>query len=239
MEASLDELSRILDWLDGEGFDDTVLIGGWAVQVYNMWYGSVDIDLVMSGSARDALHRHLRGRGYTEGGVFDEAGFGLNHRAGRIIVESFSRDHPQPFESRREHRLDFSVVDEPDRTVEDEIGGVRVQVPSREVLLAFKLKAAWDRTRRLEEDRSPDPHYEQGKVVKDHADALALLDPAHGGQEIDLAWMAKLYADHPFLVETTREVYRSGDGVDQYDVEPAEAEGWVETLLGLTTGGER
>lgn len=49
--------------------------------------------------------------------------------------------------------------------------------------------------------------------------------------------MARLYDDHPFLVETTRQMYRSGDGVEQYGVDRGRAEEWVETLLGLTIGG--
>lgn len=237
MDASLHELNQILEWLDDEGLDGTVLIGGWAVQAYNMWYGSIDIDLVMTSKARNKLHQHLRSRGYGEGGLFDDEGFGLNHTAGRIIVETFSRDHAQPFEGRRDHRLDFDVLDEAGRTVTGDIDGVKAQIPSREVLLAFKLKAAWDRTRRVEEDRSPEPDYEQAKIIKDHADALALLDPDEGGREIDLEWMARLYADHPFLVDTTRKIYEGGDGVEQYGTTRDEAETWVETLLALAGGG--
>lgn len=235
MEASLKELQRILEWLEKEGFDDTVLIGGWAVQAYNMWYGSIDIDLVMTGDARDRLHSHLRSRGYSEGGLFDDEGFGLNHTAGRIVIETFSRDNPQPFESRRDHRLDFDVLEDPKRTREREIEDVLARVPSREVLLAFKLKAAWDRSRRLEEDRSPDPDYEESKVIKDNADALALLDPSAGGQEIDLTWMSQLYTDHPFLVETTRGIHQDQDALDDYGVSQTEGQRWVDTLLDLAT----
>lgn len=233
MEASLKELQRILTWLDEAGHEDTVLIGGWAVQAYNMWYGSVDIDLVATSDGRDALHQHLRSQGYGEGGLFEEEGFGLNHTAGRIVVETFNRAHNQPFESRKDHRLNFDVLDEPGQTVTGEIDGVAAKIPSREVLLAFKLKAAWDRNRRLQEDRSPDPSYEQDKLVKDRADVLALIDPDEGVKQIDLAWMSEFYEDHPFIVETTRKVYRTSDGPGLYEISQDEAERWVERLLDL------
>lgn len=97
MEASLRELAYILEWLARAGLPGTVLIGGWAVQAYNMWYGSIDIDLVMTARARERLKHHLaRDRGYAESSVFGgrDQGFGLEHGAGRIVLETFNRAHP-------------------------------------------------------------------------------------------------------------------------------------------------
>lgn len=49
IEKSLEELEFIINWVRqrGEKADNpiTVLIGGWAVDAYNSWYGSIDIDL--------------------------------------------------------------------------------------------------------------------------------------------------------------------------------------------------
>ncbi len=49
IEESLKELVFIINWINEREKDldnpITVLIGGWAVDAYNPWYGSVDIDL--------------------------------------------------------------------------------------------------------------------------------------------------------------------------------------------------
>lgn len=236
MEASLRELAYILQWLARADLPGTVLIGGWAVQAYNLWYGSVDIDLVMTARARERLKHHLeRERGYAESSIFGsrDQGFGLEHGAGRIVLETFNRAHPQPFESMPRHRLDFTALDEEGATVMGTIDEVSAAIPRRELLLGFKLKAAWDRGKRVEEGRSPDPDYEAGKVVKDRADVLALLDPGAGGRTMDLAFLASFYGRYPFLVEPTRSAYRDVDAVRQYGVGPGEAEEWVERMLGL------
>lgn len=38
----------------------TVLIGGWAVDAYNPWYGSIDIDLITNASTKRSLLHALR-----------------------------------------------------------------------------------------------------------------------------------------------------------------------------------
>ena len=56
---SLDELRVITRFLhEREDTDNptTVLIGGWAVDSYNFWYGSVDIDLITNNSTRNSLN---------------------------------------------------------------------------------------------------------------------------------------------------------------------------------------
>ena len=47
---SLEELDFILNWArereNTRNDSPIVLIGGWAVDAYNSWYGSIDIDLI-------------------------------------------------------------------------------------------------------------------------------------------------------------------------------------------------
>lgn len=66
---SLQELEVVSRYLhEKEDLDDptTVLIGGWAVDSYNPWYGSIDIDLITNASTRKSLMYHLRKqRGFT------------------------------------------------------------------------------------------------------------------------------------------------------------------------------
>ncbi len=64
IEKSLEELRFILNWIteQGEAYDNptTVLIGGWAVDTYNSWYGSVDIDLVTNSRTKNTLKQVLK-----------------------------------------------------------------------------------------------------------------------------------------------------------------------------------
>lgn len=63
IKFSLDELIVITEYLqEREDADDptTVLIGGWAVDSYNPWFGSIDIDLITNSNTRTSLRFHLR-----------------------------------------------------------------------------------------------------------------------------------------------------------------------------------
>ena len=73
-----------------------------------------------------------------------------------------------------------------------------MHVPKRTILLFLKLKAAWDRTYRIENSTSADPEWDRSKLIKDYADILALLDPKYGGMNIDINELASLFEDDPF-----------------------------------------
>ena len=59
IEKSLEELEYILNWIkqreDTANNPTTVLIGGWAIDAYNPWYGSIDIDLVTNNRTKHSL----------------------------------------------------------------------------------------------------------------------------------------------------------------------------------------
>jgi hypothetical protein len=59
-----------------------------------------------------------------------------------------------PFMGRSE-RLNLKALD--GRTDLRKVGGRDVPVPERSFLLLMKLKAAWDRAWRLDNNQSPDP----------------------------------------------------------------------------------
>ena len=60
---SLDELKIIHSWVEEQNINSgkpgVILIGGWAVDSYNSWYGSVDIDLVTTSDIRNDLKYFL------------------------------------------------------------------------------------------------------------------------------------------------------------------------------------
>src|SRR3972149_5310248 len=63
-EASLDELRQIVRWLDSPRKSgkprEYILIGGWAVYLYNDYSGSIDIDILASSRTCSSLSHWLR-----------------------------------------------------------------------------------------------------------------------------------------------------------------------------------
>ena len=236
IDASRDELIEIFLWVLARGEDEryplTVLIGGWAVYSYNPWYGSVDIDLITNSRARQHLMKYLR----------DERGFihkrhpmipntVMKHTPeGEIRIDFGSREDVCRFEGRTEE-CPFSLLD--GRTQVREIrAGSLVVVPERTLLLIFKLKAVWDRLARIRGGTSYDEEWDQGKLRKDRADILALLDPAVGGTEIDIKYLGEQLHEYPFLVEMLREIPLDSDAVAMYRrMNQAQARDVVERLL--------
>jgi len=220
IERSLAELREIVAWVNEREGDSptptTILIGGWAVDAYNPYVGSVDIDLVTNSRTRRSLMHHLVHHGgfhyrrYTHHTTV-EKGSG----AETVILDFYSRERRDPFEGGRgELALDF--LD--DHTVITSIrGNIRMAVPTRGALLIMKLKAVWDRSFRYELGRSPDPEWEYSKLVKDNADVLALLDPEHGGHDLDLEHLGEMLNRHAFLRECIEKLPELDDAREKYE----------------------
>lgn len=237
IDASREELIEIFRWVQAREKDDpiTVLIGGWAVFCYNPWYGSVDIDLITNNRTRQRLMKYLR----------DERGFVpqrdplvpttviKNVQEGTILIDFGSREDVCRFVGRDE-QCPFSLLD--GHTVRREIRpGFSVIVPERTLLMIFKLKAVWDRQFRIKSKTSTDEEWEKGKLRKDRADILALLDPDAGGRETDIQYLGERLHEYPFLAEMLREIPDDKDAIDLYRrMTDEEAREIIETLLLLT-----
>jgi hypothetical protein len=115
-----------------------------------------------------------------------------------------------------------------------EVEGIEFIGPDLTLLALFKMKAAWDRSYRLETGSSPDPAYERTKLVKDRADVLALLDAGRGPLD---ARFAKATLDRfSFLVQVIDDTRADGDAHEFYGIGSDEAAGIIDTLkqaLGL------
>ncbi|HSD58341.1 MAG TPA: hypothetical protein VLB04_09180 [Methanotrichaceae archaeon] len=236
MDASREELIEIFRWVHAreknERYPITVLVGGWAVYSYNQWYGSVDIDLVTNSRTRQHLMKYLR----------DEREFVhqrdemapttvvRNIQEGKILIDFGSREDICRFEGRIEE-CPFSLLD--GRTIAREIGaGFPVTVPEQTLLMIFKLKAAWDRSFRIQKGTSSDEEWEKSKLRKDRADILALLDPDARGTEIDIQYLGERLHEYPFLVEMLREIPDDIDAINMYRrMNQVEARNSIERLL--------
>ncbi|MDF1534781.1 MAG: hypothetical protein P1P69_09830, partial [Methanosarcinaceae archaeon] len=140
---SLDELDVISRYLhEKEENDDptTVLIGGWAVDSYNPWFGSIDIDLITNNSTRTSLIYYLRTnrdfKPYRLKGL--PASVKKDTEAGPVIIDFASRNKPFRFEG-LDATLDLSILDGNTETREIR-GGIEMAVPNRATLLAATLR---------------------------------------------------------------------------------------------------
>ena len=216
---SLDELDVISRYLhEKEENDDptTILIGGWAVDSYNSWFGSIDIDLITNNRTRESLMYYLReNRGFMPYRLVGlPTSVKKDTEAGPVIIDFASRQRPYPFEGENTI-LDFSILDgnTETRTIR---GGIEMAVPNRATLLILKLKAVWDRNYRIVHRISDNVEWETGKLIKDHADILALIDPNHGGNQVEISVLGKRLEKYPFLEESLTSVYDSDEGIEKY-----------------------
>ncbi|CCJ36586.1 hypothetical protein BN140_1663 [Methanoculleus bourgensis MS2] len=221
IERSLAELRVIAEWIHARGEDpdnpEVILIGGWAVDAYNPYLGSVDIDLVTTGRIRHTLMHYLR----SDHNFMPERQMNVVKSvakmtpAGKIIQDFATQEAPQPFEGKPEVPFTFEILS--GNTTRRRIrGGVEISIPTRAMLVVLKMKAAWDRSYRLEHGLSHDEVWEEGKLVKDYADILALIDPAHGGHELDIECLGEHLNRYNFLKNCIEHLPRVNAAHERY-----------------------
>ena len=217
---SLDELKEIFSWINQRESSlnqrITVLVGGWAVYSYNDYWGSIDIDIITNSRTKKALKKYLLDhRDYhpdpeTTNSVFKET------NSGRVIIDIANRGS-DIFEGNMD-TIELSIVD--DNTEVGNIEGVEVPVPNRSVLLMMKIKAAWDRKWRVNNDKSEDPEWDRSKMIKDHSDILALIDIEDEIGQLDIDLLGDFFRDHPFLESVIDDLSRSREAFAKYGIEP-------------------
>ena len=152
--------------------------------------------------------------------------------AGPVIIDFASRQKPFPFEG-KDTTLDFSILDGNTETREIR-GGTEMAVPNRATLLVLKLKSIWDRHYRIVHGTSSDIEWETGKLIKDHADILALIDSDYGGNQIEISVLGELLEKYPFLKESLISVYDSDEGIEKYGrMSQNDAETTIDRMISL------
>jgi len=218
---SLNELKIIHRWIEENSENPeepgVVLIGGWAVDSYNSWYGSIDIDLVTTSDVRSALKYYLR----TEHNYIESrrelqmpSGIEKDTGEGTIIIDFITKGTDNPFEG-QSSTFYFSIIND-HLNLKSIRDSCKMHVPKRTVLLFLKLKAAWDRNYRIEHNISVDPDWDKSKLIKDNADILALLDPEYGGKDIDLDLLGDLFGHYPFLIQTLLKIKDDSESHEKY-----------------------
>lgn len=220
IEASLTELAEIYHWVHNrESMEnpDTILIGGWAVYCYNPWYGSIDIDLVTNAGTRQHLMRHLETtRGFLKrrNPPFKNSVAKVIPPDGEVIIDFIPRNERNCFEGRYE-TCPLDLLN--GRTFVKVISpGFSVTIPERSLLLLLKLKAAWDRAYRIQEHTSDRDDWEKGKLRKDRADILSLIDPGNGGTDLDFMFLGDMMHQYAFLTEVLSIIPDDRDALQMY-----------------------
>jgi hypothetical protein len=238
-ERSETELRFIAEWYVPHHRRDErpislLLVGGWAVWCYNPYYPSIDIDIVSSNKLRQSLFNVLHKKR-----AFDRVpsiernitAFMLPFEGKEIIIDYDGLNNPGDFKGRDEklpwsHAIDNHKI--------HQIGAGFLPIPERGILLLHKLKAIVDRSWDLEHERK-NKIYLTGKLAKDRADVLSLVDPARGGKEIDIGSMGRILSGLPFLIPVLQDVPGHSESYERYGCDRTEANEWVDRLVSLVT----
>ena len=192
-EESYKELLNLLEWYSLFGPIPT-LVGGWAVFVYNSYFGSVDIDLVgpsMGGRFLDIVERYERVHSYEE---VKTLGLGVESAYRKPIVkeEKFHgyveidvctyESDVGSFHEDPDRKLPYALCDDPKLRRKVTFNEKRaVYVPRKPLLFLYKLKALRDRAFNLKTRgaimRAERREWMRSKLEKDGSDLIALLDP--------------------------------------------------------------
>ncbi|MDG6998272.1 MAG: hypothetical protein JRN15_04065 [Nitrososphaerota archaeon] len=141
-------------------FGAPTIIGGWAVYLYNPYYGSVDIDVVgpnFGGSFYDVIERYERSHGYTIGQndplgievVASKPIYKGKKKIGDMEIDacSYEQSGASSFHEDETKRLPYSLCGREEHRKEVAIRRDCIcYVPNKALLTLFKVKARRDRT---------------------------------------------------------------------------------------------
>ena len=255
-EESYRELVRLLKWFSSFGPIPTI-IGGWAVYFYNSYFGSMDIDIVgpsHRGMFKDVIERYERAHGY-EFRSRDRLGLEVVPRkpvvrdgkvVGYVEIDACTFEDPAPsgFHEDPTKKLRYSLAADEGfrREVRLEEDAV-CHIPSKPLLLLFKIKAvrdrAYDLRRRGTVMDTAGKEWLRGKLAKDRADLLALLDPDPRRFIVEEGFNADAFRDLigrlelEFVLTTVRELPKVADSIRLYDptLKDEQIHEWTKMLI--------
>jgi len=206
------EFQTFVKWFNEKHGIYPIIIGGWAVNHYNDYYGSKDIDVVFTGT-RDVYERPLNlflvSNGYK---LFKQDTFvetfkktvNIGGRNVDVDIDAADTGAQNQFHANLRKSIPYSLCLRYCVEIADE--SIVYQVPRVELLLAYKIKAYHDRN--FEVSNPETAHmglvsYFISKRDKDGSDIVALLDSRNAKAEVqfDYAFMRSLIQQHGFESE--------------------------------------
>lgn len=200
----------------------TVLVGGWAVYSYNPYLESIDIDLIVKDeemAKAKAIAVDNCGwipREELANGTFSRY-VKLTENGKEILLDLLSPNFANIFHEDREKRLPYELCMDSSWSSRTYINNIVVNVPSKELLLLYKLKAYRDRVYRLGERVAAEEEMRlQTKITKDLSDSISLIDPNYGA--LDLTKLHSLIDEFDlyFLAETVANIPSQNEAIQQY-----------------------
>jgi hypothetical protein len=255
IDDSYDELTSLLKWFSLFGPIPTI-IGGWAVYFYNSYFGSIDIDIVgpsHQGRFMEIIERYERTHGY-EYIAKDQLRLEVTSRKpviqnGRVIgymeIDACTFEDPKPgnFHEDPNKQLPYSLTAKKQHQKEVKLEEDAIcYIPSKPLLLLYKIKAARDRVYDLKTGGTiMEPaklERLRGKVTKDRADVLALLDPnpskiiVEEGFDINAFYSLVKEFNLEFMLTTITELPRYRDSIQLYNpnLKIKQIQEWIKTI---------
>ena len=256
VEGSYNELVSLLKWFSLFGSIPTI-IGGWAVYFHNSYFGSIDIDIVgpsHQGRFIDIIERYERTHGY-ELVAKDRLGLEVTSRKpliekGKIMgymeIDACTFEDPKPnsFHEDPDKQLPYSLTADKryQREVKLEDDAV-CYAPSKPLLLLYKVKAARDRAYDLKTRGTiMEPVKAEslrGKLTKDRADILALLDPDPNKYIVKESFDRDVFHNLikrlklKFALTTITEVLNYRDAIQLYNpnLNVKQVQEWIKTII--------
>jgi len=256
VEDSYNELTSLLKWFSLFGPIPTI-IGGWAVYFYNSYFGSIDIDIVgpsHQGRFIDLIERYERTHGY-QFITKDELGLEVTSRKpvtqnGKVIgymeIDACTFEDPKPssFHENPNRQLPYSLTAEKQYQKEVKLEKDAIcYIPTKPLLLLYKIKAARDRAYDLKTKgtimKPAKAERLRGKITKDRADILALLDPQPRKYVVkedfdnDAFYHLVKRLDLEFILETITELPKHGDSVQLYNptLNAKQMQKWIRKVI--------
>lgn len=238
-QLSREELFRLNAHLDYYGIQATI-IGGWAVFSYNPYFESIDIDIVTQHQRISHLMTIVTEQCQwelttiqTSDETFTRFFKPIVGQGENIYLDLFSANFKNIFHENNSKILPFNLCLQSRHYVRRSINDTDVNVPTKELLFLYKLKAFRDRM--FDISRKTDLKEKarlEAKVKKDLSDIIALMDPDYG--PLDLKSLQGLIVHYglQFLSTTIADLPAQTEAIERYrGTSRKEVENWVEKIL--------
>jgi hypothetical protein len=240
LEKAHDEFVNFITWMNKKIGHYPMIIGGWAVYTYNPYYGSKDIDVVFMGRGifQRVVNLYMAANGYTlkDKGVFEnifEKDVKTETGVSSINIDACSKEDKNIFKEDPDKELPWDIAFRNSNTIELK-SGVFHFAPKPSLLLLYKLKAMRDRIYDLRGPQGLEQRrYLEGKIFKDKADSIALLDPKNRYKvaKDEFYQFADKHKVMDIMKDSLRIIYEDIEAMRFYGADVSSARAWLEKLL--------
>ena len=215
-----------------------IVVGGWAVYAYNPYMESIDIDIVVRQEDFPKVINIAEEKcGWVPDIELRDETFSryakiIDHNQ-KIILDIISSNFENRFHEDRTKLLPYDICFEDKWHCQRLINNISLNVPIKELLFLYKLKAYRDRTFRYGKEEDIEEKMKlQSKITKDLSDIISLMDPNYGPLDIGiLNKLVNTYSLH-FLHETLAKIHFQHEAIKQYrGTSSADVEKWAARVI--------